>query len=309
MYQPSFEWFYIDVHSENGYDLVFTMHTKPFSSVFDITIWDLFVYKDNRLYLHHFFTRPQNQLGRQDQPVMLHTDEHNFLQHNQSGAQLSLSDKEIELDLQLEYAPSPQNEYELLTDPGPERSFRWILYAPYCRARGLLRKANEEIDFTGTAYHDYNSGNIVLKKELKRWYWKKFYFNERLLIYGDIVDRQGKVRRILIEADEKRRKVMNTVEEEKTDRALILKTPEKNWCYQTDKVIQIDDIRFYTTPQQNRGNIFSKMREIAAFVSISRHWLRPLQYIFTNARYKRYRTEGVMNDRYTCSTFHEEMYF
>ncbi len=311
MNPPSFEWYYIDAHCQDGYDIVFTLHTIPFMSVFEIAIWDLFVYKDNRLYMHHFFSHPRNRLQRQNKPLSMRFDDHNYLRHEDNNILLSFKEKDIELSLQLcqnspiSYSPLTN----LLPEPAENTYFNWLIFTPLCKVEGQMRKDNEFIQLRGLGYHDYNVGNFFLKRELKQWQWIKLYFDDRLLIVGNIENRNGKSKLLsAIAADDVLHWATNTkIEKHQGATRYIIDNNE--YVYKESKTYKIDDIRFLVCAPERKHSWPVKLRELSAYFSLINPLLKPLKSITTNVRYKRFRGEGNLNERTNCQTFHEEMYF
>ena len=311
MNQPSFEWYYIDTHCHNGYDIVFTLHTIPFMSVFEIAIWDLFVYKDNRPYLHRFFTWPRNRMQRQNAPLLLQADKYNYLQHDRDSILLSFKEKDIELKLKLiqDRPVSYSAEKNLLPDPAANAYFEWVVFSPLCTVEGRFRKGNEVTPLHGLGYHDYNTGNVFLKSELKQWKWNKLYFEDRLLIVGNIEDRSGKSKIVsALAADGTLQWPTNTAIE-KHQNTIRYFIDDNEFVYEETKIYKLDDIRFFTCPAERKHQWLPKLRELMAYFSITNPLLKPLKYVTTNVRYKRFRSEGILNGQIKCQTFYEEMYF
>ena len=75
----NFEWYYFDLHTHNGYDVVCTVHPKPFNSIFNISIFDVFVYKNNKVLFHHFFVKSADQKQNEEAPFVLKYDDNNYI--------------------------------------------------------------------------------------------------------------------------------------------------------------------------------------------------------------------------------------
>jgi len=311
MKQPAFEWYYIDAHCQGGYDIVFTLHTLPFMSVFDIVIWDLFVYKENRPYLHRFSTHPQNRLQRQNNPLLLQSDGQNYLRHEKNGIRLFFKEKDIELWLRLKQSKPIyySTEKNLLPHSETNTYFNWTVFTPLSEAEGQLHEGSHTVSLQGIGYHDYNAGNIFLKKELKRWQWNKLYFGNRLLIIGNIEDREGNTKLIsAISADGSLRWATH-IKIEKKQSEIRYDIDDETFVFKEIKSYGIDDIRFFTCAPERKDRWSAKMRELIAYYSIINPLLKPIRAITTNVRYKRFRSEGILNGRTNCQIFYEEMYF
>jgi len=69
-----------------------------------------------------------------------------------------------------------------------ERGHSWNLVQPRAVVEGKLRiyaRAESEtvINFSGTGYHDHNTGKEPMKHEFRDWYWGRFHFERGTLIY------------------------------------------------------------------------------------------------------------------------------
>ncbi|MDX1670798.1 MAG: hypothetical protein R3211_00550, partial [Balneolaceae bacterium] len=64
----------------------------------------------------------------------------------------------------------------------------WNLVQPRAEVRGSIRLftlANppEAIHFSGTGYHDHNTGEEPMSDEFREWYWGRFHFDSATLVY------------------------------------------------------------------------------------------------------------------------------
>ncbi len=71
---------------------------------------------------------------------------------------------------------------------GKEATHRWNLALPRARAKANLRletreSPSAEIAWTGTGYHDHNSGVEPLERAFDEWYWGRFHFEAGTLVY------------------------------------------------------------------------------------------------------------------------------
>ena len=302
-----FEWYYFDVHTDSGHDVVFTLHVKPFMSRFEISIFDFFVYKDNKRLIHYFFSRPQQELQRGQNNNILKYDDRNFLKKTDDMFWLSFTDETIAFDLRLESLLSTDNppQVNLLPEDRGNEYFKWIVYAPVCRASGALSFKEEEISLDGRGYHDYNGGSINLKKTLKGWYWGKFFEAERLTILGQITDRNEKQKNIMLTAG------TNGIQQEpniRIERASGVTTAGDFKCTESAKWM-LDDIRFFVSRGSGSKQIFSKIMELLLYFLSSIPGLNFLHRLLSNTRYRRFRVEGKRENGEPLLSFFEEIEF
>ncbi|MEQ9310609.1 MAG: hypothetical protein RLN90_14225 [Balneolaceae bacterium] len=63
----------------------------------------------------------------------------------------------------------------------------WNLIQPQSQVYGTInlngKKNEQSINFTGTGYHDHNTGYEPMKDSFRDWYWGRFHFKESTLIY------------------------------------------------------------------------------------------------------------------------------
>ncbi len=304
----SFEWYYFDIHTDSGYDVVFTLHVKPFMSRFDISIFDFFVYKDKQRLIHHFYSRPQQELLRGQDGYILRYDDRNYLKKTDDTFWLAFKDEKLEFNLQLDSllpTAAPLN-VNLLPDSENADLFKWTLFAPVCKGFGLLRFKGNEILLDGRGYHDYNGGSINLKQTLKGWYWGKFFEAGKLTILGQITDRNGKQKNIKLTAD------TNGLQQEqniKIERASGV-TTAGDFKFTESIRWMLDDIRFFVSRNNSGGKqIFSKMMEILLYFLSRIPGLNFLHKMLSNTRYRRFRVEGTLPDGKALVSFFEEIEF
>jgi len=81
---------------------------------------------------------------------------------------------------------SPDNFMDLNTDSSKNRGHTWNLVQPAADVKGVMSisgKIKKEIKFSGNGYHDHNNGNEPMKESFKNWYWGRFHFHDRTLVY------------------------------------------------------------------------------------------------------------------------------
>jgi hypothetical protein len=163
----TFEWYYFDIHSVDGYDVVVSFHTLPFSSVFSVSVVDIYVYKDCMLLLHHLIVRQQSELRQLNNPFCIAVDDLNYFKKNGNIIDININDIDIKMILIFknllfeEYSKV----FELFPEISNKKSFQWRIHAPFCEAKGSLVWQGNEYTFKGKGYHDYNTGNIRLFQE------------------------------------------------------------------------------------------------------------------------------------------------
>lgn len=89
----------------------------------------------------------------------------------------------------------------------------WNLVLPNCDVNGSIEIDGFEqfqFDFEGTGYHDHNTGFEPMKNSFDEWYWGRYHFKESTLIYY-LMNIEGKWERLgwLINKNNKKVQVLN----------------------------------------------------------------------------------------------------
>ena len=302
-----FEWYYFDIHTKAGYDVVFTLHTKPFMSCFDISIFDFFIYKDKQRLAHHFYTRPQKQQVTNTNGFTVRYDQQNYLKHNDI-IQLEFKDEQVEFKLKLNPLVSMDKPVEMNLLPGDndQEYFKWIVYAPMCEASGKLTFNEFNIQLDGLAYHDYNCGNINFKQKLKGWYWGKFYQEDRLSVIGQIEDRDGNKKNVYLKAENKELHWSQDVK--------ILREENRISCedsvFDENEKWMLDNINLFVSATGGRVSVFMcKIREVVIFFSSRWRFFPYIEKILTNASYSLFRVEATSDTSDPVVSFYEDIKF
>jgi hypothetical protein len=307
---PNFEWYYFDLHSPDGHDIICTIHPIPFNSVFPIAIFDIYIYKDNKVLLHHFFILPAEKKNVQQEPFYLEYDKNNFIKKNGDEIIVKVKDEKIELNLlftdSLKIKNPPKN--ELLDDPKIAATFDWIVYAPLCEGVGRVTWEDNDIELNGRGYHDYNCGSGNLKKALKYWYWGKYFIDDELFIYGKIISKNDIKTTIALDVTSAGLIIDNNPELEKGESGTIYRSNQKIFSFKMNEPHKIDTIDFYMTKLPRQLKFFVKVFEVVFHISGKFRPFSLLNKLMANSRYVRYRAEGKMDDGRKVTCFYEEMF-
>lgn len=90
---------------------------------------------------------------------------------------------------------TPDFKYPAESSGSTEQSHRWNLIQPSAATEGELRIngfSNEVISFTGSGYHDHNTGMEPMKESFIDWYWGRFHFPGYTLIYYLMNEENGR---------------------------------------------------------------------------------------------------------------------
>ncbi|MGD9489559.1 MAG: hypothetical protein AB7W47_16185 [Calditrichaceae bacterium] len=310
MSNSEFEWYYFDIHTQNGYDIIFTLHTKPFNTVFPVALFDLFIYKNNRPYLHKFFSKPIHLLRKNYDAFQVYYDQYNFIRNDGDRLIVSAQDENMVLKIELN-DPSLNRrgkEIELMPDTEKNNHFKWILYSPLCRAKAEFCCDDQQHFFEGRGYHDYNAGNFRMNDMLKQWYWGKFYLGDSILIYGEIIGKSGEKRSICIHSDGREYHQDDHPEKKDNGRQIAIRGNQEEFLFTIDKSFLIENYPFYMFNLSPRFKWIGKTIEMILFFISNKMLLKKFVYLFANVRYNRYR-KYLKYDSAPVDLFFEEIKF
>lgn len=305
-----FHWYYFDLHDTGGYDLICTIHPRPFNSCFEIAIIDIYLYQRDTVVFHHFFVMPQKDWRTKRSPFRLYAGEENRVVKENGNILVELKDERCRLHLELvpAGASTALPECALLADPEPGHHFNWKVFEPYCNGRAEVTFDDRSWKLSGRGYHDFNSGTVNLKKELTGWFWGKFYTADSVTVLGVIEGRSSGVSRLVLQAGEKGACLDDkaVVEGDKSELSFRSKTGSGRFTMEAP--VLLDEIRFFMASVTLPGFVV-KMIEMAVHLCGRLTVLRPIHKWLSNARYCRYRATGRDEKDRPVFCFFEEMYF
>lgn len=302
-----FQWYYFDLHSTDGYDLICTFHHVPFNSAFHISIVDIYLYKDENTELHHYFVLPQKNAVIEQRPFKLQFNTDNFILKDENKITVQARDKRVHLRLdfsnRIQGAPPRAS---LLPAEYPSDGFYWKVFAPWCDGRAGLQFDGRNIELRGKGYHDFNGGNLNLKQILKYWYWGKYAFDGRLFIFGEITTRRHETRSIALLASDGTVQMDENPTRTVKDGKEFYTTRMGEFSFQMGERRPVDAINFFMS---TLNSVFiTKLLEIIFQFSARLPGLGKLHRYMENARYLRYRCKGTSGDGQPVTTFYEEMF-
>ncbi len=306
----NFEWFYYDLHSKDGFDLICTIHTKPFNSIFEIILFDIFLYKDSEVVLHHYFTLNKSDIMENPGSYLLYFNEKNHVVKNDEEFIVTLNDHDVDFNLKLFDLPKYSvSEHELLNHPNENESFIWKLFSPYCTGNAILKWDNQERSLSGIAYHDYNAGSINLKTKLNCWFWGKYYFDNKMLVYGEIIARDKSVRKISLLVSKNQIIVDDAPLKKNDENKTTITFKGNDYCFEIKSSNIVDKVSFFMARFFTDIKIWQKVVEVVYFMSMQYCFLKPIKKVLANTRYKRLKSHGLTQNGLKFYCFYEEMNF
>ncbi len=301
-----FDWYYFDISGDNGNDLVVIYHTHPFTSEFPISLVDVFWYEQGHLQWHYFYPLPITQL--KVTPRGFSWDETNSVAYANHAIQLQAMHQQFHLQFTMKQPLlTPIPVFELLVHATPEHYFRWEVRQPHAAAEAHINFQGKQYHLRGKGYHDRNFGTIYLAQALRSWRWAKLYFEDALVILGEIVDAAGQKKIVGLQI---------TADGLKKDQDFLLEwQPPQirvnarfgNWTLETISRIQLDDIYFYLPTGGCHWVYYHRVRELLNFYS-QQYGFTWLQQRNATAHYQRFRQTYLFKQK-RVKGFLEEMTF
>lgn len=202
----SYEWWYFDAMSEDGYSIVIIFYDgNPFSRRYIEAIngpaegvagsfpaLSISLYRDGKpLYYGFRECDPLDAEFSEDHPsgsveqsrFSFETDENELIYRVELDQKLAGGDT---IRGSLEFR-SPQKELFGSDEEASERApHKWNLIQPKCRVAGEIRiggYSEEMISFHGIGYHDHNTGREPMKESFDEWYWGRYHLEDATLVY------------------------------------------------------------------------------------------------------------------------------
>jgi hypothetical protein len=172
----TYEWWYFDIHLNDGSSLVAVFMNKDLASPHDPLIPTIRIdldLADGRSY-QKLVTLPPGSWQASTRGADVRIGENRF-----SGDlytyRIQATVEEIPVDVTLVgQVPAwrPETGY-LLYGGGRDKEFAWLPSVPQGAATAMYRIGDEVHETTGVGYHDHNWGNVSLTKIVHDWYWAR----------------------------------------------------------------------------------------------------------------------------------------
>lgn len=200
----SYEWWYFDAISDNGYSIVVIFYEgNPFSRRYiqslsenrgetasEFPAISVSVYYENRPVFYSFREVLPAQSFFSDEHPEGQVSGSRFLGRREGDRRLY----ELHLDEQLPNGDTLQADLlfssSVIPDDfesrGDNSRHTWNLVQPKCDVTGELHIEGYEnvyTRFSGKGYHDHNTGMEPMKQSFDEWYWGRYHFDGYTLIY------------------------------------------------------------------------------------------------------------------------------
>ncbi|MCG2588064.1 hypothetical protein [Rhodohalobacter sulfatireducens] len=202
----SYEWWYFDAQSTDGYKLVIIFYEgNPFSRRYieaqeknssanaeQYPAISISIYKGSKP-IYYSFREVDSKSAEYSNKLPKGRVENNRFEGRSHQTRLEYS---ISLDQSLSNGDSivadltfsadrQSQPFSPSKDNGQE-SHEWNLVMPSCHVSGNIKVSgyhDEEINFNGLGYHDHNVGFEPLKESFVEWYWGRYHLNNSTFVY------------------------------------------------------------------------------------------------------------------------------
>lgn len=212
----SYEWWYFDALSEDGYAIVVIFYEgNPFSRKYiealqidkeakasDFPAISISMYRNGKPVYYSFEEVKSNQAAFSANQPKGNIGQNSFSGFSRDGAtsytvqinQLLPNGDSLNGELKFESKISAVPIFQKEENPAVQPKHSWNLIQPKAEVSGKLKVGGTQvidINFEGKGYHDHNFGSEPMKDSFDEWYWGRYHFDDSTLIYY-IMNMNGK---------------------------------------------------------------------------------------------------------------------
>lgn len=306
-----FEWFYFDIHTPEGIDIVITHHVQPFSLALDVELLDVFLFENDRETTHQSNVYRRGAVVHGREPFAIRTPD-GAIEQLSDGYRLRHHVASYEYDLTLRqcaghWAPMPCS---LLADSGSPESFTWVVWAPHCTCEGTFRVGGRVIEIRGLAYHDQNWGTVNLAQHFKSWRWGKYILDEGSMVYGDLRYRRSPARQLCVSAGRGGASCFDSTPSSMAVESGITvagRNPIGSVAAEESRTVQ--EVQLFINPLPYPNGLLRRAIDTVVIALRRRESLRPLHRHILNTSYRRYKHAFSYRGKRFPLSFHEEIIF
>jgi hypothetical protein len=186
----TFEWWYFDAHLEDGSTMVIVFFTKFMTNIkkgltplvtlnidkADGTKIEKSFYGDSK----DFFASKDScnvKIGK------------NYFRGNLKNYEIHFEDEDINLTAKITRTTESWRPKTgiLLFGKEKNKEFSWVVPVPKGKVNVSYRVDNEEINTSGSCYHDHNWGNSSIRKLFNHWYWSRAEIGPYTVIASEMI--------------------------------------------------------------------------------------------------------------------------
>ncbi|MFT3905600.1 MAG: hypothetical protein QM718_04775 [Steroidobacteraceae bacterium] len=173
----AWEWWYFDSQLDDGATLVVGFYTKPPDRpqapltpvlTLNLTLPDGRIFDRKRIVAAEAFSALKDGCAVRMAENVFRGDLRRY------RIEATIDDVSIQLDLESEI-PSwrPRTGHRFFEKNGQRRFFAWFPSVPQGRVKVAYRIGAQQVETTGTGYHDHNWGDAAMAALIHDWYWAR----------------------------------------------------------------------------------------------------------------------------------------
>lgn len=177
-----FEWWYNDVHFENGYSCVIVYHRACgfLHPRLHLITKEIYTPDGEKIVSSNIF-RPQD-CSASESKCDVKLGENYFRQEGENYLVFAPGD-DMSIDLVFRrvipgWKPAGGYLYN-----NHDQVQGWVVPVPRAEVQGTVKVRGKEMKVKGLGYHDHNWSNVNMHDSLRNWYWGRFHHPEYTLIY------------------------------------------------------------------------------------------------------------------------------
>ncbi|WP_421774814.1 hypothetical protein [Gracilimonas sp.] len=200
-----YEWWYFDGLSEDGRQgfVIIFYQTNPFSTQYirdlegdepkniSYPAISVSVYKNGETVYYSFleYGKDDFEWGEDNKKLSVKNDSFSYnLDRKENGFKITLNQKlpsghKVEGTISGKGAVANKS----LIRSSSEDRHSWNLLFPQVSVETKLnmvgKNGEEELSFSGSGYHDHNTGQEPMKESFRDWYWGRYHFKDFTLVY------------------------------------------------------------------------------------------------------------------------------
>lgn len=187
--ERSFEWWYFDMHLDDGSTIVATFNTKPNTNPdgpLDPSVLVIYHGADGTK-IREDVRHPADSFSASTEGCDV-TIGPNTVTGDLASYTLHIDDAGVTADLTLtrqspSWRPGAGVQY---FDAKRTQMMGWVVPVPYGTVAGTITVNGETRDVTGAAYHDHNWGNKVMSAGMDHWFWGRAHIGDYTVVYVQI---------------------------------------------------------------------------------------------------------------------------
>jgi len=178
-----FEWWYNDVHFDNGYSCVIVYH-RPCGFLYprlNLITKEIYTPDGEKIVSSSIFRRRDCSASESKCDVKLGE---NYLKQEGDSYRVFAPGDDMAIDLVFKRViPGWKPAGTGYLYNSHEQIQGWVVPVPRAEVQGTVKVNGKEMNVKGHGYHDHNWSNVNMHDSFRKWYWGRIHHPEYTLIY------------------------------------------------------------------------------------------------------------------------------